>query len=628
MFAGTFLRRPGPAADPPAHDALIGVLDPYGNADRHGVWAEAPFLLAHALRFNTPESEHEETPYRCPESGLVIAAWARLDNREDLARALGTGRPLDELTDPQLILMAWRRWGTGCVARLLGDFAFAIADPGARTLFLARDPLGVKPLYYRLDERQLRFATTAALFAAGGPWPAEPDPDWMARYLMGLSAHPTLSAYREVRKLAPGHWLLVAPDRTETERWFHWRDDPPPARRREERWVEAYRAVLEEAIRCRLRSGYPLGTENSGGIDSATITAYLARFLGEPGERLHGFGFAMSEQEPAFILETSRALGIVHNHIITAPVEAGDAYIERGLRVLGYPEEHGNATGHIPFYRECGLHGIRTLFSGFGGDEVVTNPGHHLRQEMLDGGDYAGLWNILPGDPLRRSLRLAKAVALRRRRPEYNPRSRDAWLKRWHQRALRDEVATELDLFRDYMDSARYDAPFRRINDFILKHHLHDMQVTARLESCTLLAASHGIDYRWPLWDVRLVQQYLSTPSIEKAGPLGIGRYLHRRAIDGVVPGRVAWKPSKDMGTSRLHETLKTTGLARMAGQAHRQQAHLHPALEALIDQDRWRGQIERAAKGSADGEFAFMFRRNTRAIRWLNAWLHGGPVG
>jgi len=132
----------------------------------------------------------------------------------------------------------------------------------------------------------------------------------------------------------------------------------------------------------------------------------------------------------------------------------------------------------------------------------------------------------LPGDPFKRSLRLLKTAALGRTNSTYNPAFLKAWQQRWPHQLLRPEVVQRLNLYERYMETARYDAPYRRINDFILQHHLRHMQLTARLEDCTLMAAAYGVDYRWPLWDARLVQQYLSTPGIEKVGPKGIGRYL------------------------------------------------------------------------------------------------------
>ncbi len=176
---------------------------------------------------------------------------------------------------------------------------------------------------------------------------------------------------------------------------------------------------------------------------------------------------------------------------------------------------------------------------------------------MAIGKCQISLWDILPGDPFRRMLRLLKTSVVARKNPSHRPAFLQAWNQRWPHQLLRPETVQRLDLYERYMETAIYDAPYRRINDFILQHHLKKMQLTARLENCTVMAAAYGVDYCWPLWDVRLVQQYLSTPSIEKVGPKGMGRYLHRRAIDGVVPKRVAWKPSKDMGYAVVERVVE-----------------------------------------------------------------------
>ena len=563
-------------------------------------------------------------------NGLQLVAWASLHNRAELLQRLDFAPSQSEPTDAQLLHAAWQRWGTACAAQLLGDFAFVVNDTRTQQTYLARDPMGVKPLYYRLSGHTVQHAFTLAAFAPGSEWQAQPDMDWAARYLLRLSDHTVNTAYQGVSKLQPGHWLCVGPDgSTQMERYFQFRDDAPPAKHRQERWVEEYREVLEESIRCRMLPAGPMATENSGGIDSATITAYLARFLGKPGDRLHSMGFAMAEQEPAYSLETSQAVGIVHNYIVTGNHGGDnlDAMIERGLAVLGYPEEHGNASSHTIFYRECQLRGIGVLFSGFGGDEVVTNPGHLLRYELLDQADYRNLWDILPGSPIMRALRLGKAMTLGMHSPQYRPAFLEAWNARWPHQFLRDDVVQRLGLHEAYMETARFDAPYRRINDFILQYHLQRMQVTTRLENCTLMAAAHGVDYRWPLWDVRLVQKYLSTPSIEKVGPQGMGRYLHRRAIDGVVPKRVAWKPSKDMGYASAHERHKDSAMTQTAERARRHEAYLHPGLQELVDRDKFKGQIARAQKGSADPGFDFSFRRAVSAIAWLNHWLYAGKM-
>ncbi len=550
----------------------------------------------------------------------------RLDNTKSLysvlnvdMRSYGAGSPT------ALLLAGWRRWGFTLADHLLGDFALTIKDREQNCVYLARDPLGVKPLYYTVQQGRLVYAFSVAELRRIPGLTLTPDPDWMARYMLHLSMSDTRTAYKEVFKVPPGHTLTQVGDAEPTlQRYQEWRNDAPWANHRDPRWVEAYKEVLEESIRCRMDLLAPMGTENSGGIDSATITAYLADFLGEPGDRLHSFGFAQCEQEPAMILATSQARRIKHNYLMTAhtPPDDWDAHVDQIINILGYPEEHGNGSGHIPFYRECQLRGIRTLYSGFGGDEVVTNPGHHLRWELLDRHAYSSLWDILPGNHLTRALRLGKALVKGRNKPAYNPNFLKAWNARWPYQLLQAPVVKRLNLHHEYMETARYDAPYRSINEFITQKLLTMPYIATRFENCTLMAAAYGVEYRWPLWDVRLVQQYLSTPSIEKVGPKGIGRYLHRRAISDLVPKAVAWKPSKDMGYGAAIQDTQTRNIPLMAKQARALLKDLHSDLTGLIDCDKLQQQIDQAGSGQATLEFAFSFMQSVSALHQLDRWV------
>jgi asparagine synthase (glutamine-hydrolysing) len=415
-------------------------------------------------------------------------------------------------------------------------------------------------------------------------------------------------------KVEDGHGQLRA--------WHAWRDDAPAAVRRDARWVEDYRRVLEESVRTRLTGDPPLGSENSGGLDSATVTAFAARLLGEPGDRLHSFGFALHELEPQLILATSLASGIVHNHVITNRLrETMDAARVRALRVIGYPEASGSALAHTPFYDECERWGIRTLLSGFGGDQVVSNAGTHLYWELTDAGRWVALWEVLPGSATRRGLRVAKRAAVRHRMPVYDAGLLETVRRGWPLQLLRAEVAQRLDVHAEMLEKARFTTPYRRINDLVLHRHLAGANVPVRLESCTLLAASYGVEYRWPLWDARLVQQYLSTPSIEKLGPQGVSRYLHRRAVDGVVPRRIVWRRGKAIGPALARQGAESPMNVAFE-QANILADTLHPTLDELVDRGKLREQIARAARASADDAFAFHFVGNVHRIARLQDWL------
>jgi len=138
------------------------------------------------------------------------------------------------------------------------------------------------------------------------------------------------------------------------------------------------------------------------------------------------------------------------------------------------------------------------------------------------------------------------------------------------------------------------------------------------------MAAAYGVEYRWPLWDVRLVQQYLSTPSIEKVGPKGIGCYLHRRAISSLVPKAVAWKLSNDMGYSAAIQKKQTHNLPLMVKRAKALEADLHTDLIALVDRNRLRAQIKEASSGEKNFESAFFFMRSVSALHQLDRLLKG----
>ena len=631
MFAGILcLDDSNSPADLLGSANLLPALYPKDPPAVTSSYHDGPFLLQEAIasgRSAPADLPHTgAVPYRCQESGRMIAFWGRLDNRAGLASELG--RP-PSAQDHDLVLAAFGRWGPSCAQKLSGDFSAAIYTPTARRVVLIRDPIGAKPLYYRIESGFLIFATTAAVFPRLRRPIAVPDQDWMARMLAGTYGDeiPTATGWAGVVKLTPGHWLDVRPGNSQLRRYHFWNDNPPWTTRRCAKWVDTYRDVLEEAIGCRARDVDLAGTENSGGVDSSTVTAYLARYLRDAGDHLHAFGFALQEKESEYILETSRHAGIRNNYMLTVMPTLTDADIRRGLAAVGYPEQQDSAIAHIPFYEECGRRGIRTLFSGFGGDEAVTNSGSLLGRELIDHRAYPTLWRLLPGSPLARTLGVVRAVNSGARWGAGHPALWAVSEARWRHQLVREPVVRRLGLLDRYRQAAAFDAPYRRINDFVLDNRLGPW-VARRLETCTLVAAGYGVEYRWPLLDPRLIQQFLSTPSIEKADRQA-GRYLHRRAIEGVVAPKVAWMPGKSIGGQADHTAAgalrhQWAGPAQV-WHARRQRAHLHPAIAELIDLARFNDQIAAATNGQLDDDAAFQFSENVARLRWLNHWLSGG---
>jgi asparagine synthase (glutamine-hydrolysing) len=623
MFAGIIIR--DSRADPRDFadaEMLLAALTPYGQADRTGAWSGSGALLVQALTWNTAESKHEAVPEICAETGRVIVGWVRLDNRAALCAQLGL-ELRESLTDPQLILAAHRAWGETCPDWLEGDFSFLIHDPEQHTAFCARDALGVRPFFYHVSRDLFVFASTAAVFPVLRRFDAAPSREWMARFLIGESADPVKTAYARVTKLPPSHFLALGREgAADPVRYFGFADTAPKSYRRDERWVEAYREEFHRAVEARLRSAYPIGAENSGGIDSATIIGHAVGKLPGGGADLQCFSLCHMEREASPILDLAMHCGIKHNYILTRPVyQPPQREHERTFRVMGYPPEHSHALFHIPFFEQCETLGIRTLLSGFGGDEMVTSKAEFLSQELLLAGRYAQALDAQQGNFVRRAVRTAAMIADNARANQGSVSQQRT--PRLERSILRRDVIEEYDLtgFLEAQSDAFWRA--RTLNEHLLSKPAFRTFLVGRLEGCTLMADSYRIDYRWPMLDRGLITQYIATPSIEKRRRQW-GRYLHRRACIGTIPDKILWKETKNLGAitylgrDRRIVDVDTQALPNVLGEIVEREAVAAQAetlKQAIGNSDLW---IAKRAE-----------RNNLRALNILDMWtrtiLHMG---
>src|SRR2546425_624531 len=254
--------------------------------DGTGAWREGPVALGHGMLHTTPESLREQQPLVGTRGDLVLAADARIDNRGELCSLLPA--PSDA-TDAELILAAYERWGEHCPEHLLGDFAFAIWDGRTERLFCARDHFGVKPLYYHhRPGRLFAFASEIKGLLALADIPRRLNETRVAAYLVPLFEDKEVTFYEEILRLPPAHRLTVNRDGARTERY--WALDPGHELRlgSDEAYAEAFRELFTDAVRCRLRSAFPVGAMLSGGLDSSSIVCVARRLVAaDGGARLH-----------------------------------------------------------------------------------------------------------------------------------------------------------------------------------------------------------------------------------------------------------------------------------------------------------------------------------------------------
>ena len=274
-------------------DAMLDALADYGGGgccawtDPAGKRQEFPAALGCRWALVAEEDGRSGNALHIDRgSGLAVVADVRLDDRSALCDALSA--PHAEragLDDRDLIARAWARWGRDCPDHLLGDYAFAVWDRRARTLFCARDHMGVRPFYYAETARGFVFASAVeAVLAAPGvdDWLDESTvATWLVR--RNVAAEPR-TFFAQVRKLPSGHALEVAaaaPPRLRR----HWRPERAPRVRRasDDAYAEELLDLGARAVRDRLRGPDPVGAHLSGGLDSSTVAVLAARELRRAG---------------------------------------------------------------------------------------------------------------------------------------------------------------------------------------------------------------------------------------------------------------------------------------------------------------------------------------------------------
>ncbi|WP_371348208.1 asparagine synthetase B [Ancylobacter sp. IITR112] len=382
----------------PVAERMSTALAAYGP-DRSGLQEAREQGLALVWRQMrvTAEDSVDRQPLIGAGGALWLVADARIDNGDELADALGLpGEGPDRPTDAGLIMAAYQRWGEGCADRLVGDFAFALWDRQAGRLFLARDFIGSRPLYFAHGPGFFAFASMPkGLFAVPGLSDALDEAE-IGAYLALLPAHGTRTLYRDISRLPPGHSLTVRGEARRLERY--WRPEAAPAAPagdyREQ--VGELRRLYSRAVRDRLRvpAGMGVGSHLSAGFDSASVTALAADELARQGRGLTAFtaapreGFAppayqgrATDESPVAAALAARFANIDHLVIRTGPVDPLQR-VEQYLPAQDQPVL--NPCNHVwisAIEAEAARRRIRVLLTGAMGNMTASYDGRpHLAQ--------------------------------------------------------------------------------------------------------------------------------------------------------------------------------------------------------------------------------------------------------
>ncbi|WP_066903058.1 N-acetylglutaminylglutamine amidotransferase [Millisia brevis] len=279
------IRFDGASPDVEAVDAMTCAMHRRGP-DGSGIFVRGPVALGHRRLKIIDLSERGAQPMIDPELGLAMVFNGCIYNYQELRNELqGLGYRFFSHADSEVILKAYHAWGSDCVQRFYGMFAFAIADTDTGTVILARDRLGIKPLYLAETPGRLRFASSLQSLLQAGDVDTSLDKVALHHYFSFHSVVPAPhTIYNGIRKLPPATVRIITPDGRSTERRY-WTPNFEPDEARadwdEQRWQHELLDSLRTSVRRRMVADVPVGVLLSGGIDSSLVVALLA----EQGQR-------------------------------------------------------------------------------------------------------------------------------------------------------------------------------------------------------------------------------------------------------------------------------------------------------------------------------------------------------
>ena len=383
-FAGE-LRSSG-AADVGAVARMTATMDDRGP-DGVGVWSQAGAALGHRRLKVIDLTEHAAQPMVDAELGLTIAFNGCIYNYPELRTELqGAGYRFFSTGDTEVLLKAYHHWGDDFVQHLHGMFALCIVERDSGRALLARDRLGIKPLYVADVDGALRFASTLPALLAGGGVDTSIDPVALHHYLTFHSVVPApRTILRGVNKVAPGTVTVVEPDgRRHTTRYWE-----PHFERAEERtdeeWVDAVHDALKLAVERRLVADVPVGVLLSGGLDSSLIVGLLA----EAGQNLQTFSIGFESvggiegDEFRYSDVIAERFGTDH-HQLRIGTDRMLPALDRAVAAMSEPMVSHDAVAFHLLSEEVAKHVI-VVQSGQGADEVFA--GYHWYPPMVDAPD-------------------------------------------------------------------------------------------------------------------------------------------------------------------------------------------------------------------------------------------------
>lgn len=506
---------------------------------------------------NPPEFFEQVEPLHLAQSGLTIIADARLTNRQELFEKLNVPPSLQACsTDARLIAAAYEKWGENCPEHLLGNFAFAIWDEKSRQLFCCRDHIGVRPLYYYLDDKRFIFASAPkAILAAGG---VEKNLNYQqlsalivreARHLFGEQ-----SWYEKIFSLPSGASLTVSAEGVRKRQYWEPDLERTLSYKTAEETFEALRALLFEVVESNVESAFPIVAQLSGGLDSSAMVAIAAQVLAKQNKQLEALAVVLPKekdlllQDERYFIDQLKSFSNVNINYITAEGKGPFDNLQELISDYNLPSITSRHYLYTAFAKTADSLGARTILDGTGGEFGLTSYGDGYYAELFAKFRWRTLWREislrkkLVGESLRHNFRVN---VLNPFVPAFiRERRKGLLIVETHplRASLADSLAKEIRPQLAALENlANLVLPNQRSNQY--RHQkIFQKQTKGRL---ALFGVGNAEMY-YPWRDKRILEFCLAAPPALKVRD-GYKRFLVRASLDKILPPEIQWRNTKQV---------------------------------------------------------------------------------
>jgi asparagine synthase (glutamine-hydrolysing) len=552
------LRRAGPARDLVSETKRALATLRHRGPDQFGIYAD-DFVALGSARLSIVDIGGGQQPIANEDERFWIVFNGEIFNHVELRAELeARGHRFATHSDTEVILHLYEELGPQCLNRFNGQFAIAIWDRREKTLFLGRDRLGVRPLFYTQVNGRLLFASEIKALLTDAEVKREIDPVALDQVFTFWSPLSPRTAFRNIQDVPPGHYLLSRADGIEIKRYWHIafreKDQIEPVKSFDE-CVEEFRALLTDAVRIRLRADVPVSAYLSGGLDSSTIASVIRNFTSTP---LETFSIAFSDthfDESEFQLQMAKYLGTDHHVVKATHADIGRIFPE----VIWHTEVPILRTSPAPMFLLSKLvrdHGFKVALTGEGADEFLA--GYDIFKESR----IRQFWARQPDSKWRPAL-------LQKLYPEIAglAQSKGSFLTAFFKTGLTDLAARDYShsirwrntrrtcrffsegfcqqigpANADPLSEIRYPADFERWGPLERAQYLEiEIFLSEYLLSSQgdRMGMAHSVEGRFPFLDYRVVEFCCQLPSRYKLSGL-TEKHLLRRAAEKWLPPEIA----------------------------------------------------------------------------------------